>query len=136
MVVPSPSGAKPLNRLKPSAHGSDSAMTNTMFTSTDFFLVQFQRSIPNDTIFSNTAIIVDKAANVMNMKNRIPHTRPPGMALKIFGRVTNTKPGPLPGFTPKEKQAGKIIRPEISATSVSSVVILTVSPIKLLSLCR
>ena len=38
---------------------------------------EWKRSMPQDMIFSNTARIVEKAANVINTKNSVPHTRPP-----------------------------------------------------------
>ena len=40
--------------------------------------------------------------------------------------------GPLSGFTPKAKHAGKIINPESSATHVSRTVTHTASPVRLL----
>ncbi len=56
------------------------------------------------------------------------------MELKILGKVTKINPGPAPGSTPKEKQAGKIIRPAIRPTKVSSPAIQTASPVRDLSL--
>ena len=67
MTVPSPKGAKPLNTLNPSAHGIDKIIMAIRFISTDFFLDQPKRSIAKEIIFSNTAIIVDKAAKTMNI---------------------------------------------------------------------
>ncbi len=81
-------------------------------------------------IFSNTAIIVDKAAKLINTKNNVPQTWPNHISLKILGNVINTNPGPLPGLTPKAKQAGKIINPDNKATNVSNVQTLIVSPNK------
>ena len=52
------------------------------------------------------------------------------MALKIFGNVINNRFGPLSGFTPKLKQAGKMIKPATSATTVSR------TPIYIASLVR
>ena len=71
-------------------------------------------------MFSKTAMTVDRAAKDMNTKNREPQKRPKGILLKMFGRVTNTRPGPEPGLTPKAKQAGKMMRPAMSATTGSS----------------
>ena len=133
MEVPGPIGWKPLNKLKPKAQGRDNRMISTIFTNTLFFLLQWNRSIPNDTIFSNTAIIVVKAAKVINRKNSAPHIRPPGMELKIFGKVTNTSLGPLPTSTLNAEQAGKMIKPAIKATKVSKRVIWQASPVKLRS---
>ena len=85
-------------------------------------------------IFSNTAIIVDWAANVMKTKNKTPKIRPPTIWLKMLGRVMNTSPGPCPGSTPNAKQDGKIISPARKATSVSRRQILIVSPVRVWSL--
>ena len=133
-VLPPPNGSNPDIRLKPSTQGSDRIIIIMPFISEAFFLLQPVRSIEQDIIFSKTAITVDIAANAMNMKNRLPHSLPPGILLKIFGRVTKIKFGPLSGLTPNEKQAGKIIRPENSATNVSSAAILTDSPARECSL--
>ena len=81
-----------------------------------------------DMMFSNTARTVEKAANAMNTKNRLPHRRPSAMWLKIFGSVTKIRFGPLSGATPKAKHAGKIIRPAVNATNVSRIATLTASP--------
>ena len=80
-------------------------------------------------IFSNTAMMVDRAAKLMKMKNRVPKMRPPAIWLKILGRVTNTSPGPSPGFTLKAKQAGKMIKPANRATRVSKRQIRMDSPV-------
>ena len=42
-------------------------------------------------MFSNTAITVEKAANIINKKNNVPITLPPGIALKILESVVNKK---------------------------------------------
>ena len=52
----------------------------------------------------------------------------------MLGNVINTRPGPLSGFTPKAKHAGKIIKPDNNATNVSKVHTLIVSPNKRRSL--
>ena len=57
-------------------------------------------------IFSNTAIIVDWAANVMKTKNKTPKIRPPTIWLKMLGRVMNTRPGPSSGID-AECKAGR-----------------------------
>ncbi len=80
-------------------------------------------------MFSTTEMTVDSAAQLMNTKKRVPHIPPPGMELKILGSVMNTSPGPLSGLTPKAKQAGKIIRPAVKATKVSSPTISVASPV-------
>ena len=79
-------------------------------------------------MFSNTAIIVERAANVRNRKKSAPQILPPAMEAKIFGSVINIRLGPLFGSTPYEKQAGKIIRPDTIATNVSSTTMFIDSP--------
>ena len=53
-----------------------------------------------DMIFSNTAIIVEKLANVINRKNSVPHIRPPSILTKTFGSVTKIRLGPAVASTP------------------------------------
>lgn len=50
--------------------------------------------------FSNTAMTVDIEAKAMNRKNIAPQKWPSGMWLNTFGKVTNSRFGPLPGLTP------------------------------------
>ena len=71
-------------------------------------------------MFSSTAMTVVRAAKLMKIKKSIPHSWPPGILLNTLGRVTNTRPGPEPASTSKAKQAGKMMRPAMSATTVSS----------------
>ena len=130
MVVPLPSGAKPLHTLKPSTQGMLRTVMTTAFTATAFFRLQPHRSMAKLMMFSNTAMMVDSAAKVMNRKNSAPHRRPPAIWLKTLGRVTKTRPGPSPLLTPKAEQAGKMIRPDIRATLVSSRVTLMASPVR------
>ena len=80
--------------------------------------------------FSNTAMIVESAAKLMNTKNRAPQSRPPGICENTPGSVTNTREGPSPGFTPNAKHAGKMMRPATSATNVSSPQMRTASPVR------
>ena len=91
-------------------------------------------SIENDSIFSNTAITVEKLAKVMNRKNKAPQSLPPAILVNILGRVTNISDGPASGSTPNEKHAGKMIIPDTIATKVSSTHILAASPGRLCSL--
>ena len=79
-------------------------------------------------MFSNTASTVEKAANAKKIKNKLPHNLPRGMWLKIFGKVIKIRLGPLSASTPKEKHAGKIIRPATIATNVSKIATLIASP--------
>jgi hypothetical protein len=81
-----------------------------------------------ERMFSNTAMTVDRAAKAMNRKNRLPHSRPPAMRLKRLGRVMKISRGPLSALTPKAEQAGKMIRPEATATKVSSAATRKASP--------
>ena len=129
-MVPSPSGAKPLNTLNPKIQGRERIRIAARFTRVDFFLVQPNRSMPKQMIFSNTAMTVDRAAKLMNRKKSAPKIRPPAIWLKMLGRVTNTSPGPSPGFTSKAKQAGKMTRPDSRATVVSRQQIRTDSPVR------
>ena len=86
-------------------------------------------SIHTAIISSNTAIIVESAANDINTKNKNPHTLPPAILLNTFGRVINNNEGPLSGLTPYEKHAGIMINPAIRATNVSSSTMLIASPV-------
>ena len=79
IVVPSPSGAKPLSRLKPNTQGRDRIRIRTRLTRVDLVLVQPNRSMPKLMIFSKTAITVDRAAKLMNRKKSAPKIRPPAI---------------------------------------------------------
>ena len=79
-------------------------------------------------MFSRTASTVEKLAKIMNRKNSVPQRRPPAMFVKTFGSVRKMSAGPSFGSTPKEKHAGKMIVPAISATKVSSTQMRTASP--------
>ena len=129
MVEPAPKGAIALQILNPNTQGRERTIISTRFTATAFPLFQLNKSMEKLMIFSNTAMIVDKAAKLINTKNRVPKILPPAIWLKILGRVTNTSPGPSPGFTWKAKQAGKIIKPASRATRVSKTQIRMDSPV-------
>ena len=45
-------------------------------TQLDFLRSQCINSISQQMMFSNTASTVERAANAMNRKNRLPHSRP------------------------------------------------------------
>ena len=98
------------------------------FMKLDFFLLQPVNSIPQEIIFSNTAIIVEIAAKVRNRKNRLPHSLPSGMWLKIFGSVMKIRLGPEVWSTLYVKHAGNIMRPDVIATNVSRITTLVDSP--------
>jgi len=51
-------------------------------------------------IFSNTAMIVENAANVINKKKKVPQILPPGIWINTFGSVINISSGPAPGLIP------------------------------------
>ena len=87
-------------------------------------------------MFSNTAITVESAAQDINRKNRLPQIRPPIMEMNTFGNVMKIRLGPLSGFTPNAKHAGKMIRPAVIATNVSRIATFTDSPNRVLSFSR
>ena len=95
---------------------------------TDFLRLILNISMQNEIIFSNTAMIVEKQANVIKRKNSVPQILPPAIFTNTFGKVMNMSAGPWSGSTPYEKHAGKIISPAIIATKVSSAQIFTDSP--------
>ena len=57
-------------------------------------------SLTQQTMFSNTAKTVEKAAKVRNKKNRLPQNRPSAMWLNTLGRVMKIRAGPLFTSTP------------------------------------
>ena len=66
---------------------------------TDFFRLQPQLSHALAIRFSNTAVTVEKLANVIKRKKSEPHTRPPGMSRKILGSVIKMSAGPWSSST-------------------------------------
>ena len=94
----------------------------------DCLRLQPKLSIPAAIRFSNTAITVEKLANVMNRKNSVPHILPPAIWINTCGSVMKMSAGPAVVSTPYEKHAGKMIRPETIATNVSSTQIRIASP--------
>ncbi len=128
IFVPAPSGVIFCNTLKPSIHGSDSTMMAIALISEDFLTDIFVRSELNPIIFWKIAITVESAAKDMNRKNNAPHNCPRNIWLKIFGNVTKMSFGPCDGSTPNAKHAGKIMKPAMMATSVSSASTCNASP--------
>ena len=61
---------------------------------TAFLMVQPVKSVANDTIFWNTAITVETAANDINRKNSVPTSLPPAILLNTLGSVTKISFGP------------------------------------------
>ena len=51
-------------------------------------------------MFSNTAMIVEKHAKVINRKKNVPQILPPGIWIKTFGSVIKISSGPAPGLIP------------------------------------
>ena len=83
-----------LQILNPNTHGSESTIIIIILTKLTCFLDFFVRSIPQETIFSNTASTVENAANDMNIKKKLPQSIPSGILLKMFGNVINISAGP------------------------------------------
>ena len=100
MLLPSPNGWNPESTLNPSTHGMLKIITRTAQTTTLFLRFQPNSSILNTIRFSNTAMIVETAANVRNRKNRLPHKAPPLIFAKILGRVIKIRLGPASGWIP------------------------------------
>ena len=75
-------------------------MMRNRLTKLDFLRVQPVSSMPQQMMFSNTASTVDRAANAMNRKNRLPHRRPIAILAKMLGRVMKMRLGPLVWSTP------------------------------------
>ena len=125
----------PDHTFMPSAAGIESRVTAMKLTSTDFLRLHPYLSIGNATMFSNTAITVESAANDMNRKKNDPTTRPATgpIALNTFGSETNARPAPEEGSTPKAAQAGKMMSPAAMATKVSSPITRRASPLRELS---
>ena len=108
-----------LKILNPSMHGKDNTRIRMQFMMQAFLLDKWNESMQLERMFSNTAITVEKLAKVMKRKNRLPHRMPPFILTKTLGKVMNIRLGPEFTSMPKEKQAGKIMIPDIIATKVS-----------------
>ena len=133
-MSPMPGTVKPASTLKPRTHGMLSTASSTPLTRHAFLRGVPHWSMVKLMMFSNTAMTVDSAANVMNTKNSTAHSWPNGISLNTLGSVMNTRPGPEPGSTPNAKHDGKMTRPAISATSVSRPATRTASPVSVWSL--
>ena len=108
-----------LKILNPSMHGKDNTRIRMQFMMQAFFLDILNESMQLERMFSKTAITVEKLAKVMKRKKRLPHKMPPFMFTKTLGKVIKIRLGPEFTSMPKEKQAGKIMIPDIIATKVS-----------------
>ena len=111
-----------------------SKTTNIIFITATFLRLRFASSSQNDIMFSNTAITVESAANVINTKNNEPTILPIGIALNMLDSVVNRKLAPTvdaSAVTPLlyVKQAGNTISPDVIATNVSSDIIVIASPV-------
>ena len=71
--VPEPNGSKPDHKLKPSTHGIDNTNKPMPATTQIFLRDQPVMSCKQAKMFSNTAKIVESAANERNKKNKLPH---------------------------------------------------------------
>ena len=129
IFVPAPNGVMFCNTLNPNIHGSDNTIMTIALMSEDFLTDTFVRSELKPIIFWKIAITVERAAKDMNKKNNAPHNCPKNMWLNIFGNVTNISFGPCDGSTPNAKHAGKIMKPAMIATSVSSPSTCSASPV-------
>ena len=77
-LLPDPSGSNELHKLKPNTHGMERSVSAMPFMMQAFFLPQPNKSIVQETRFSNTPSTVVKAANDINTKKRLPQTLPNG----------------------------------------------------------
>ena len=100
ITFPALSGSKALQTLNPSAHGIDPRVMIIPAKRAAFFLSWPKRSMEKLTSFSNTPIMVERAAKYMNRKKRLPSTLPPFMEVNTLGRVRKIRLGPLSGATP------------------------------------
>ena len=99
-MSPIPGIVKPAQTLKPKIQGIESRAISVLLIMHDFERLQPKWSMPHAIIVSNTAIIVDNAANAINKKNKLPHSCPRGICENTVGRVINTRPGPESGVIP------------------------------------
>ncbi len=128
-MSPMPGTVTPASTLKPRAQGRLSTVTRMAVRLTASRRERSHFSMVKVMRFSNTAMMVDRAAKLINTKNSVPHSCPSGIWLNTLGKVTNTSDGPWSGATAKAKQAGKIMRPARMATSVSSPQMRRASPV-------
>lgn len=105
-VVPAANGSN-LNTLNPSAVVKASRKIMIPHTRHPFGLDQPVRSRIIASMFSHTPSTVDIAAKIINMKNRLPHIRPPDILLNTVAMVSKRRLGPALTSRPYVKQAGK-----------------------------
>ena len=128
-----PKRLNPERRLNPNIHGRLSTNIKTPLKTVARFRDHPKLSMQLEIRFSNTAVMVEKLAKLINKKNKAPQILPNGILMKILGSATKISDGPSCGATSKLKHAGNIIRPLIKATKVSSAVMRMDSLIKVLS---
>ena len=93
-IIPLPAIWNPDQYVKPSTQGTDNTNTRIILISATFLLESFVSSSQKDIMFSNTAITVESAAKIINTKNKVPITLPPGIALNMLESVVNRKLAP------------------------------------------
>lgn len=72
IVEPAPRGVIPDHKLKPRAQGTDKRVTAKKLIRHAFLRLILNWSILKDMIFSNTAITVETAANIIKRKKKEP----------------------------------------------------------------
>lgn len=111
---------KSLNTPNESVQGINKTMIIALTTRVAFCLDIFKLSLKAAIEVSSIAIEDVNAANSNNTKNKTAMRFPQnGNCSNTSGSVTNTKPGPSPGFKPYVNTAGKIINPAEIAIKVS-----------------
>ena len=119
--------------------GNDKTIINKTFIIAIFVLESLVFSSQNDIMFSKTAITVDNDAKIINKKKIVPIILPPGICVNILVKVVNKNDAPkFPTSATvcpplKVNAAGKIIKPDINATVVSKLTMVTASPSNLFS---
>ena len=83
--------------LNPKIHGRHAKNIIIPLIIDAFVLLMPNVSVRKATRFSNTAITVEKLANVINRKKSVPQIRPPVIFTKTFGSVTKIRAGPWSG---------------------------------------
>ena len=110
-----------------SAEGTPSSVIAAPIASADFARFQCSSSTAKVTTTSKSDMHEVKAAMKSSAKNAKEKIAPIGICAKTAGSVTNVSPGPEPASMPNAKTAGKMTRPAMKATEVSSSTIVRVS---------
>ena len=118
---PGRTAESPLQTLKPRTHGRDSRIIRTMLTAAVFLRLQpGQIHAAGHDVLENSEHGRECRERHEHKEQSCPTAGRTAMWLKMLGRVTKIRFGPLSGDTPNAKQAGKMIRPAVKATKVSS----------------